>query len=164
MPFDENDQTDLNTLKTEVETDPRGVGFDPLGGTQAILDLLNIVANNPSADTVNIPFDEFPAIDVIDEIDEGEYNALTGFDKSRVDAIMNAAIESAISTSEFSQPAVLGPVKALFRKSFGANSITWQAVQADRARDASIAENLFGRDTFITDEDWFAARDNGVVV
>ena len=46
MAFDRNDPADLLALKTEVNTDPISMGYVPAGGTQAILDLLNIPANN----------------------------------------------------------------------------------------------------------------------
>lgn len=48
MAFDRNDPADLLALKNEVNDDPLGMGYDPPAGTQPVLDLLNIPANNLS--------------------------------------------------------------------------------------------------------------------
>lgn len=155
MAFDKTNASDLASLKDEVQSDPEGVGYAAVvEQTSLLLDLLNLPENNPQAsDEVNVPFDEFLIIDAIDEINAGEYDALTGRDKTIVDAI----IQSGIST-----PNVLkfGPVKKLFRRAFGTGSTTWGNVKDDRKRQASRAEALFGRDTVLSREDWFAARDS----
>lgn len=52
MSFDVNDPADLATLKNEEATDPAGVGYAGTGGvTQNLLDLFNLPANNPGAET-----------------------------------------------------------------------------------------------------------------
>lgn len=48
MSFDKTDPADLLALKNEVNDDPLGMGYDPPAGTQPVLDLLNIPANNLS--------------------------------------------------------------------------------------------------------------------
>lgn len=48
MSFDRTDPADLLALKNEVNDDPLGMGYDPPAGTQPVLDLLNIPANNLS--------------------------------------------------------------------------------------------------------------------
>jgi len=51
MAFDINDPANLLALKTEVNTDPAGVGYDPAGNTDVLLGLLNNAASNPGAET-----------------------------------------------------------------------------------------------------------------
>ena len=47
MAFDRNNLADLTTLKTEVNDDPAGIGYNASSGdTQLVLDGLNLVANN----------------------------------------------------------------------------------------------------------------------
>ncbi len=152
MSFDRNNAADLAALQDEVANDPRNVGFASANGaTQVTLDLLNTVSSNPSSDQVNVPFDDFAAIDSIDEIVNSEYVGLNALKKTRIDAMIQAFLADPLCT--------FGPYKKLFKSAFGSESTTWGNVKDDRARDASIAESLFGRDTIITRADWFAARD-----
>ncbi len=165
---------DLASLKSEVGIDPENVGYaGVVTNTAELLALLNDPVNNPQVlDQVGIPFDEFPIIDVLDEIDGNEYNALVGVHKTFVDSIIQAGIartdeESALGIAYF------GPVKKLFRKAFNNldpslidpvppnnQSETWKAIKDDRMIQASRVEALFGRGTVIAREDWFAARDS----
>ena len=50
MSFDINNPADLLALKTEVNTDPSSVGYDPTGPTEEVLALLNLAANNPGSE------------------------------------------------------------------------------------------------------------------
>ncbi len=153
MPFDRTNTTHLVSLQNEVNNDPELVGYAAVvSETAKLLDLLNLEANNPQVnDTVNVPFDEFPLYDGMDEIHKPEYNALNGFDKDIIYGMMCAAMQDPTLT--------FGHAKKLFRKAFGTESTTWANVKDDRAVHASRAEVLFGRDTVLTREDWFAARD-----
>ena len=49
--FDRNNPVDLLALQTEVNTDPLGMGYDPNGGTQDLLNLLNNPSNNLGLET-----------------------------------------------------------------------------------------------------------------
>ncbi len=171
---DGSPHADLTSLKSEVDVDPENVGYAAVvAETAKLRALLNDPTNNPQVlDQVGIPFDEFPIIDVLDEIDSEEYGALVGVYKTFIDSVIQAGIartdeESALGIAYF------GPVKKLFKKAFNnldpalidpvpANnqSKTWLAIKDDRQIQASRAEALFGRGTIITREDWFAARDS----
>jgi len=154
MAFDRSKPAHLLALKNEVANDPESVGYAAVAGqTQPALDLLNIETNNPQvADTTPVPFDVFPMIDAIDEIVQSEYNALSTVKKVKVDAIIYAATNDPLAT--------FGSVKQLFKNAFGSTSATWLAVKNDRLRHASRAEKLFGYDTIISRDDWFAARNS----
>jgi hypothetical protein len=153
MSFDITNASDLLSLKTEVNTDPEGVGYAPDGLTQELLDALNIESNNPQPnDQTPIPFDVFPMVDVIDEINNAEYGNLNPRKLATINAIINAGV---------SDPSLaFGHVKKVFKSAFGADSTTWANVKDDRMRHASRAESLFGRDTVLSRNDWFAARDS----
>ncbi len=174
MAFDRTDPADLLALKNEVNNDPEGLGYAAVVNVTAdLLNLLNLPENNPQVnDTVNVPFDEFPIIDALDEIDNDEYKALQGVHKTNIDSIIRVGVARS-DPNAGGGVSYFGSVKRLFRKAFNnldpalidpvpANnqSKTWLAVKDDRARQASRAEALFGRDTVLSREDWFAARDS----
>jgi len=154
MTFDRTDPADLLALKNEVNNDPEGVGYDDVVTyTAGLLALLNSEAANPQVnDMVGIPFDVFPMIDVIDEINQSEYNGLSDLKKVRVNAIINAGICYPDLT--------FGHAKKAFKAAFGSSSVTWGNVKDDRLQHSSRAEVLFGYNTVISEQDWFAARDS----
>jgi hypothetical protein len=153
MSFDITNASDLLSLKTEVNTDPEGVGYLPDGLTQELLDALNIESNNPQVnDQTPIPFDVFPMVDVIDEINNAEYGNLNPRKLATINAIISAGVSDPLLT--------FGHVKRIFKSAFGSDSTTWANVKDDRMRHASRAEALFGRDTVLSRNDWFATRDS----
>lgn len=154
MSFDRTNAADLASLKDEVINDPGNLGYAAVQAeTAKLLDLLNLPESNTNpADQVGIPFDEYPLVDVIDEIVNAEYNGLNEREKVIVNGIINAGI--CYPDLKF------GHIKKSFKKAFGVDSTTWANVKDDRQRQASRAEILFGRDTVIGRDDWFAARDS----
>ena len=152
--FNRDKANQLLALKQEVANDPEGLGYAAVVEvTSELLALLNTPESNPQvADQVPVPFDEFAMVDAVDEITNADYDALNGRKKAVVDAIINAAMANPELT--------FGHAKKPFRNAFGVSSTTWLNVKDDRMRQASRAESLFGRDTVISREDWFAARDS----
>ncbi len=154
MSFDRTNADDLLALKDEVENDPESAGYAAVVTVTAeLLALLNLEENNPQVnDEVGIPFDDFPMVDVIDEIVQSEYNALSDFKKVKIDAVVYAGTCYPGLT--------FGHIKKVFKNAFGSTSDTWLAVKDDRMRHASRSETLFGLGTVISSQDWFAARDS----
>lgn len=148
MAFDRSNQADLTALKTEVETDPIAMGYDPAGSTALILKLLNDPANNVGGETIAPKLSTRLLLEAIDpadlisaQVDAGELAFLESF--------MNRDLE--MEFDEF---------RTKITGVFQANQTSRQNLEA-QTRPLSRAEVLFGEFTNISREDWFAARDNG---
>jgi len=148
--FDVNDPADLAALKSEVNTDPIGMGYDPVGATQQLLMLLNDPANNVGGETAGRPFDKWSILDALDptEFDDPQTQ---GGAAEYVAILIDSAIDEDIEA--------LAPYKSKFESMFHANSATRIALNA-QTKALSRAEVLFGIDTEISRSDWFAARDS----
>ena len=146
MAYDRNNPVDLALLKTEVNVDPIGMGYDATGGTQQILKLLNAPANNVNNDTANRIFD---AESLLDALDPGDLDAQQ--------TNSHAAEYCALLVNGCGQS--IEAYKAKFRSMFAGNSATVQALDAQTS-PLSRAEVLFGQGTTISRDDWFAARDS----
>lgn len=150
MAFNRENPTHLATLKTEVNADPTGMDYAAAQGeTKVILAKLNDPDLNVGNDTINRPTEELDIPDIAAVIDETEYASLSEFDKIWVQMLIN-------------QPAdvMLKPFQSKFVEVFPNGSATLTAVLALRQKDASRAEVLFGVNTEISKQDWFAARDS----
>lgn len=156
MPFDRNDPADLLALKTEITTDPTGIGYDLNGNTDAQVALAN--AKNP-ATPVSKPkissallratctFDAYNAL----SIDEQEWiRWMTG---------SNGFEEENIPVTTDLRTQLTGP---------GSASI-WATAQRTEMNAAMLdlidvpgsrMEVLFGFGTTINTTDWIAARDS----
>lgn len=148
MAFDRTNQADLTALKTEVDTDPIAMGYDPTGATPVLLKLLNDAANNVGGETVapklttKLLLQAVEPTDLISaQVDQGELAFLESF--------MNRDLE--MEFDEF---------RAKITNIFQTNQASRQNLEA-QTRPLSRAEVLFGEFTTISREDWFAARDNG---
>lgn len=145
MAYDRSDPADLLQLKTEVNTDPLGMGYNPSGSTAQLLKLLNDAAENLGGETVARTFDA-----------EAMHDAL---DPSEFDAQQTAAgapeYVAALTSAQFD----ISGLKSKFRSMFAGNSATVTALDAQTTA-LSRAEVLFGQGTNISREDWFAARDS----
>lgn len=148
MSFDRQNTAHLAALKAEVFDDPTGMGYDPTGGTDALLALLNKPENNVGGESINRPTEELDIPDIAAVIDSAEFAALSAYDQQWVIMFINRPAEE-----------MLRPYQAKFLQLFGAQSATRAAVLALRAKAASRGEILFGVNTMISREDWFAARD-----
>ena len=145
--FDRNNPADLASLKSEVNTDPISMGYDPVGPTQQILKLLNESDNNVGADTISRPFDASAMIDAL---------VPTELDAQQTNAKAAEYTHILVELAAFSDISVY---KTKWRSMFAANSDTVAALDA-QVRAISRAEVLFGAGTNISKEDWFAARDS----
>ncbi len=151
MAFDVTNPSDLAALKDEVILDPVGVGYDVNGPTRDIVFLLNDADSNPTSATVTKPVEDLQISDVAFAIVTTEYGGLDEYYKEWV--------KSFIAMDE---DAELAPHVSMFLKVFtnGNAPQTRAAITAARQKDASRAEELFGVNTVLTEEDWFAARDS----
>lgn len=149
MAFDRTDQADLTALKTEVETDPIGMGYAAVVTVTAqLLKLLNDPANNVGGDTASRPFDVSAMLDALDPAD---------FDAQQTVAGAPSYVHVLVERGNFND---ITPYKTKFRSLFAGNSATVIALDAQNVA-LSRAEVLFGQGTVISREDWFAARDSG---
>lgn len=147
MLFDRTDPADLLALKTEVTTDPIGMGYDPLGPTQQILKLLNDPSLNVGGEMQSRPFD-VPAM----------LDALVPSDFDAQQTVTDAATYVHILV-EYAAYGDIEQYRSKFVDLFAANSATVTALNA-QTTPLSRAEVLFGAGTVIARDDWFAARDS----
>lgn len=149
VSFDRSNPAHLAALKAEIATDPAGMGYVPSGGTVELLAKLNNPALNVGGDTLLRPTEELDIPDIAAVINPSEYAALSAYDQQWVIMFINRPADE-----------MLRPYQAKFLSLFGAGSVTRAAALALRTKDASRAEVLFGVNTVIAREDWFAARDS----
>lgn len=153
MAFDRTNQADLNALKTEVETDPISMGYNPTGGTQPLLNLLNDPSNNVGGETTAETLTVDGLLDAIASspddasVDAQFSDGLQLF----IGKLLNRDLETDIEQ-----------YRAAIQSSMQVNNPIRVFMEA-QTRALSRAEVLFGVDTVISREDWFAARDNGVI-
>ena len=158
MAFDRNDPVDLQALQNEVNTDPLVIGYVPDGGTQQLLDLLNAknyTVSKPKISAANIRAATY--LDAYDNLlaDRQEWlrwmTGTNGFDEDNV--VVTQDLRDRLT-------GVLGG-------SITGDSI-WAAADDDVMEPimlalidvpGSRAEVLFGYNTVISRDDWFAARD-----
>lgn len=146
--FDRTDPADLLALQQEVAVDPIGQGYAQAEGTADLLARLNDPARNQQPTNIQQPVSVLSVPAVAAVIDPGEYDALGAYNRAWVEMLIG-------------RPATepLEPYVGKFLAVFPPGSTTRTAVVNLLARPASRAEVLFGIDTVISRDDWFAARD-----
>ena len=153
MAFDRDNPTDLATLKNEVSGDPAAMDYagKAAGGqnTDDLLRMLNTASENVGGENINRPTEELDIPDLAEVIDSSEYAALSEYDKEWVKMFIDRPAAE-----------LLKPYQAKFLAIFGAGSATRTAALALRSKPATRAEVLFGVNTVISRQDWFAARDS----
>lgn len=156
MSFDRNNPDDLLALKTEVNTDPITMGYDPVGPTVFILDLLNDPVNNVGDETVGEDFTKALALEVLDTTDlQTGGPDLTSGQLEWLRMLIAADLTEGLTQGTFAI------FETKFRSLFAGVPVhpTITALNA-RVRLLSRAEVLFGMDTAISRDDWIAARDS----
>jgi hypothetical protein len=156
--FDRTDPVDLQALQDEVNNDPLTIGYDPLGPTQDLLDLLNAknyTVSKPKISAADIRSSVY--LDAYDNLlaDRQEWlrwmTGSNGFEEDNV--VVTQDLRDRLT-------GVLGG-------STSGDSI-WAAADDDVMEPlmlalidvpGSRAEVLFGYSTVILREDWIAARD-----
>ncbi len=147
MAFDSNNSADLLKLKTEVNTDPISMGYDPAGPTVPLLKLLNEPASNVGGETIAETLTTGILLDVM---------VISDFDSNQVTDGERRFIESFLGR-DFSTD--IDQWKTKIQSAFKSNSSTSQAIDS-LVRPRSRAEVLFEDGTLISRTDWFAARDS----
>ena len=151
MAFDNTDPADLQSLQTEVNTDPTSIGYTPTP-TDDLLDQLNTFEANDagtgSTDSTR-SLDDVAVSEVAEVIDEAEYAALDEYDKDWVKTLIAQPEET-----------TLRPYKGKFLEVFPNGTTTrTNATALLTVSNSSRAEVLYGWGTVITSADWSAARD-----
>jgi hypothetical protein len=150
MAFDRTDPADLSALKSEVNTDPIGMGYAAvLNSTAQLLQLLNDGANNVGGETVATELTAEVLLSVIDW-DDYASNPVGVGGRGLTDNLIAYGSLTGVSLEQW---------RATVRAAYQPNSNTVQALDA-LVRTLSRAEVLFGAGTTITRDDWFAARDS----
>lgn len=153
MAFDRTNQAHLNALLSEVTNDPLGIGYNPTGGTTPLLNLLNDAGSNPGGESTG---ERLTVAGLLDAIG-------TSPDNASVDAQFSDGLQFFLSRLlEQTLDTDLEKYRAQIQSSMQANNPIRTALEA-QTRLLSRAEVLFGVDTFISRDDWFAARDGGVI-
>jgi len=148
MAFDRSNPADLLILKTEVNTDPLGIGY-PLNNPTQIIKLINNPASNLGGETTNRAFDAAALLDALDPQD---------FSANQTSAEAAAYTQTLVSASRFGGVDI-EILKPKWRGMFAGNSSTVAALDA-QTMALSRAEVLFGQGTTLVRDDWFAARDS----
>lgn len=146
MAFDNSKPADLLALKTELEL-PAYMAIE--GETRKLLHLLNDPTQNAGAENISTPLKKMMISAVGMEIDWGEYQNLTAYDKIWLKMLINR------ESGEEMEPFV-----KKFRALFAPASGTMSAVDVVRSHPASRGEVLFGEGTHIVRHDLNAARDS----
>ena len=152
MAFDVTNPTDLAALKSEVNTDPIGMGYDPAGPTQAILDLLNDPENNVGNETTGAPLTtralwEISADNSDDLTPHGNFSVGDQFVVQQLFEISSGPGDD------------LSWARTKLRALFPANDGFVTDLDA-LIRTLNRAEVLFGEGTAISRTDWITARDS----
>ena len=150
MSFDRSDPADLLALKTEVNSDPIGMGYDATGPTKAILDLLNEPASNVGGETTG---EDLTVNLLLAAIDPNELTVGGQFTEGEL-AWLKLVVESTQSPEENIEQH-RAKITALFQPS----DQTRVDLEA-QSRAMSRAEVRFGIGTNISRQDWFSARDS----
>lgn len=150
--FDRTDPTDLAALKSEVNADPIGMGYDTNGGTPPLLSQLNTPSSNVGGETTGEDFTPDLALEVIDPDEVTVGPKFTEGQSTWLGYLMSAA--DSVSLFSSFEP----KFRALFA-GYTPSSNTLDALNA-RVQLLSRAEVLFGIDTVISKADWLAARDS----
>jgi len=152
MGFDRTNSTDLAALKSEVNTDPIAMGYNPTGATQQLLNLLNDPANNTGGETTSAPL----TARVLWEIAADNPDDLTPHGQfSEGDALVFQGLwEISIDPD-----ADISWARMRVLNLFPANDGLRTDLEA-LVRALSRAEVLFGEGTVISRDDWIAARDS----
>ena len=158
MSFDRNDPADLLALKTEVNDDPTGVGYDPTGPTAAILAFLNdknpatLVAKpkiSSAAIRTGVTFDAYDGLSP----DEQEWlrwvTGSNGFEEENLPVTPDLGLQLTGNGT---------PADSMWAVPDRAAMVA--AMEAIFNVPGSRAEILFGFGTVITSLDWTTARDS----
>ena len=150
MSFDAKNLVHLALLKSELNVDPEGIGYDTANGTTAIvLSMLNDSDKNTTDATTTRPLDEIKISEASTIINSTEFAALADYQKSWVEMFINRS--DGVSIKDY---------KAGFLAIFSNGSATRTAAAALQQKDASRAEELFGVNTVITRNDFIQARES----
>src|SRR3990167_3076310 len=121
---------DLAALKTELTTDPTGLGYEPLvtaGADGALSTLVNLVR-----DTISVPRGIIQTWEVLAATDAAEYGALSATGKD-----IYKTLVSAVDVND-------AQIRTILSTLFPAGSVTRMNLVARLTRKGSRAEQLYG--------------------
>ena len=158
MAFDRTNPADLLALKTEVNTDPTGLGYAPDAGTGGLLDLLN--GKNP-ATLVQKP--KISSAAVRSAVTYDAYNTLAIDEQEWLRWLTgsNGFEEENLPVSADLRLQLTGdgtPTNSFW--SAAQRTVMVAAMLAIMDVPGSRAEILWGFGTSISRDDWIAARDS----
>lgn len=162
MSFDRTDPIDLAALKSEVETDPTGIGYDQSQTDSGIIDPINLKRATIKLTRPKILSSDVRATCTYDaynnlSIDEQEWiRWMTASDPADQSAEGNVAVTPDLRL-RLADPDGNGNGSIW---AVGDRTEMNAAMLALMDVDASRAEQLFGYGTAISRDDWFAARDS----
>ena len=142
---------ELATLKTELDTDPLGLGYAGQPDTQGVADLLNTIGLSVPPET--IPNTSVPVGEILDAIDASELPAV---DVNGLQFFLERLRLSGGGVDISVGSPIIGQVADVFTIAAAPNSRT--ALNALTTREASRAEVLFGIGFTVTHTDVGLAR------
>jgi len=159
MAFDRTDPADLAALKSEVNTDPNGYGYDPSATENGVLELINLARVAITISKPNISAADVRGATTYDaynnlSIDEQEWirwvTGSNGVNEESVEVTPDLRLQ--LTDAEGNGTASIWA--ASNRAAMNAAMLALIDVTGSRA------QQLWGFDTIIGRADWLAARDS----
>jgi hypothetical protein len=147
--FDVTDPADLLALKTEVNTDPSGMGYIPTSTDIGVLSLINDPENNVGGESINKEVEDLQIPELAEVIDETEYAELDVYDTAWCKMFIERQPDEGILQFQ-------GKLFSIFDVA----STTRANFLALLPKLATRGEVLFGVNTIISSSDWTTARDS----
>jgi len=143
--FNVNSQANLQVLKTEITTDPIGMGYVLTANDDAtyrITRKLNRPNKNIGGESINRKIRDLTILEVADVIAQADYAGLNAYNKQWIQMFINRPTDESIRS-----------YRVKLRQLFSPTSPTFLAIKALLPKPASRAEVLFGLNTIITNND-----------
>lgn len=136
---------DYQTLKTEINTDPKAIGYADKSDYD-----ISVLMNTPGASSETLFKSYTPTEDLVACIVRPEFDALAAAGKTYLDMVFQAP---KVKTGDATLRTQMGSL-------FAAGTSTRTNLTNAASRAASRAEILFGENAYITDQDVAIARNS----
>jgi len=143
--FSVDNPANLLALKTEITTDPIGMGYVLAindDATYRITRRLNKPNRNVGGESIDRKIRDLTILEVADVIVQADYAGLNAYGKQWIQMFINRPTDESIRS-----------YRVKLRQLFSPTSATFLAIKALLPKPASRAEVLFGLNTIITNSD-----------
>lgn len=138
-------KVDYTALKTEINTDPKGLGYSGKSDYE-----ISVLMNTAGASSETLFKSYTPTEDLVACIVRSEFDALAAAGKTYLDMVFQAP---KVKTGDATLRTQMGAL-------FAAGTTTRTNLTNSASRAATRAEILFGENAYITDQDVAIARNS----